>query len=92
MGALGYSSGQIWLIIVLLALGTFALRFSFLAILGDRTLPPFLLRLCVTRRLPSFPEWSLRSSCGPQPPEANQIRCALQRRRHLFSSGSRRAT
>jgi branched-subunit amino acid transport protein len=45
MGALGYSSGQIWLIIVLLALGTFALRFSFLAILGDRTLPPFLLRL-----------------------------------------------
>ncbi len=45
MGALGYSSGQIWLIIVLLALGTFALRFSFLAILGDRALPQFLLRL-----------------------------------------------
>jgi len=45
MGALGYSSGLIWLIIVLLALGTFALRFSFLAILGDRTLPQFLLRL-----------------------------------------------
>ncbi len=45
MGALGYSSGQIWLIIVLLAVGTFALRFSFLAILGDRTLPQFLLRL-----------------------------------------------
>ena len=45
IGALGYSSVQIWLIIVLLALGTFALRFSFLAILGDRTLPPFLLRL-----------------------------------------------
>jgi branched-subunit amino acid transport protein len=45
MGALGYSTAEIWLIIVLLAVGTFGLRFSFLAILGDRTLPPFLLRL-----------------------------------------------
>ena len=45
MGALGYSTAEIWLIIVLLAVGTFALRFSFLSILGDRTLPPFLLRL-----------------------------------------------
>jgi len=45
MGALGYSAPEIWIIIVLLALGTFALRFSFLAILGDRTLPGFLLRL-----------------------------------------------
>ena len=45
MGALGYTNAEIWLIILLLASGTFALRFSFLAVLGNRTLPPFLLRL-----------------------------------------------
>ncbi|PZX19572.1 branched-subunit amino acid transport protein [Palleronia aestuarii] len=35
----------IWTIIVLLGIGTYAIRFSFLALLGDRTLPPWLLRL-----------------------------------------------
>ena len=39
------STGTIWLIIVLLALGTFALRFSFLGLVGGRSLPDWLLRL-----------------------------------------------
>ncbi|GGE08457.1 Branched-chain amino acid transport protein [Gemmobacter megaterium] len=41
----GYSGLQIWLIIVALGLGTFLIRFSFLGLVGDRELPPFVLRL-----------------------------------------------
>ncbi|MFN4100289.1 MAG: AzlD domain-containing protein [Pararhodobacter sp.] len=35
----------IWAIIILLALGTFALRFSFLGVIGKRPMPEWLLRL-----------------------------------------------
>lgn len=38
------SSATIWTIIILLGLGTFVLRFSFLGILGQRPLPGWLLR------------------------------------------------
>ncbi|MEM8979437.1 MAG: AzlD domain-containing protein [Pseudomonadota bacterium] len=37
-------STPIWLIIVLLGLGTFGLRFSFLGFIGDRQMPPWVLR------------------------------------------------
>lgn len=37
-------SGTIWTIIVVLAIGTFLLRFSFLGLIGDRKLPPWVLR------------------------------------------------
>lgn len=40
-----YSDAQIWAIILGLGLGTFAIRFSFLGLIGGRTLPPFALRL-----------------------------------------------
>jgi Predicted membrane protein len=40
----GYSDGMIWLIIVLLGIGTFGLRFSFLGLIGDRELPEWVLR------------------------------------------------
>lgn len=33
-----------WLVIALLGIGTFALRFSFLGLIGDRPLPEWLLR------------------------------------------------
>lgn len=36
---------QIWLIILVLGVGTFVLRFSFLGVIGNRTLPPFVQRL-----------------------------------------------
>lgn len=39
------TSAQIWLIIAILAVGTFLIRFSFLGLIGDRPLPPFVLRL-----------------------------------------------
>lgn len=39
-----YSATEIWIIILALGLGTFVIRFSFLGILGDRSLPPWLLR------------------------------------------------
>jgi Predicted membrane protein len=35
----------IWIVIVCLALGTFALRFSFLGLVGRRPMPPWVLRL-----------------------------------------------
>lgn len=39
------TSGQTWAVIGLLAVGTFLIRFSFLGLIGDRPLPPFILRL-----------------------------------------------
>lgn len=39
-----YSDAQLWTIILVLGAGTFLLRFSFLGILGNRDLPPWLLR------------------------------------------------
>jgi branched-subunit amino acid transport protein len=38
-------AGQIWTIIVLLGIGTYLIRFSFLGIIGSRPLPPLVLRL-----------------------------------------------
>jgi branched-subunit amino acid transport protein len=35
---------EIWWIIVLLGIGTFAIRFSFLGLIGDRQLAPWILR------------------------------------------------
>ncbi len=39
------SATQIWTVVVLLGVGTFLIRFSFLGLIGDRPLPPSLLRL-----------------------------------------------
>ena len=36
--------GQAWIVIVLLALGSYAIRLSFLGFLGERALPDWLLR------------------------------------------------
>lgn len=41
----GYSTTEIWIIIVALGAGTFVLRFSFLGLLGDMPLPPFLQKM-----------------------------------------------
>lgn len=38
------STTEIWLIIVILGIGTFLLRFSFLGLLGDRDLPDWVQR------------------------------------------------
>jgi branched-subunit amino acid transport protein len=38
------SDGQIWFIIGAMALGTFLIRLSFLGLVGNRPLPPWLLR------------------------------------------------
>jgi len=40
-----YSDPQIWAIILGMGIGTFVIRFSFLGLIGDRALPPFVLRL-----------------------------------------------
>jgi len=40
----GYSTAQVWMIIAAMGVGTFAIRFSFLGLLGDRQLPDWLLR------------------------------------------------
>lgn len=41
---MSYSAFEIWLIIAVLGLGTFLIRFSFLGLVGDRELPEWLLR------------------------------------------------
>ncbi len=40
-----YSTAEIWLIIVVMGIGTFLIRFSFLGLIGDRAMPAFVLRL-----------------------------------------------
>lgn len=40
-----YSTAEIWLIILLLGAGTFLIRFSFLGLIGDRPMPPLVLKL-----------------------------------------------
>lgn len=42
---MSYSTAQIWLVIAATGLGTFVIRYSFLGLVGNRTLPPFVLRL-----------------------------------------------
>jgi branched-subunit amino acid transport protein len=42
---MSYSTLEIWLIIWALAIGTFLIRLSFLALVGARGLPPLVLRL-----------------------------------------------
>jgi len=41
---MAYSAPQIWTVILVLALGTFALRYSFLGLIGRRRLPDWALR------------------------------------------------
>jgi len=41
---MSYSDAQLWGIILALGIGTFVIRFSFLGVLGNRELPPWLLR------------------------------------------------
>ncbi|RYG90450.1 AzlD domain-containing protein [Loktanella sp. IMCC34160] len=40
-----YSDASVWGIIAALALGTYLIRFSFLGLIGDRPLPPVVLRM-----------------------------------------------
>lgn len=41
---MSYTDAQLWVIILALGVGTFLIRFSFLGVLGNRELPPWLLR------------------------------------------------
>ena len=40
-----YSNAEIWMVIVVLAVGTFLIRFSFLGLIGGRPLPDWILRM-----------------------------------------------
>lgn len=42
---MNYSDGEVWLIIALLGIGTFVIRFSFLGAFGQINMPPWALRL-----------------------------------------------
>jgi branched-subunit amino acid transport protein len=42
---MSYSTAEIWTIIAIMGVGTFLIRFSFLGLIGDRPMPPFVLRL-----------------------------------------------
>lgn len=36
--------GEVWIVIAALAVGTFAIRYSFFGLIGDRDLPPWVMR------------------------------------------------
>jgi len=40
-----YSTAEIWFVVTALGVGTFLIRFSFLGLIGDRPMPPIVLRL-----------------------------------------------
>ena len=42
---MSYSTSEIWWTITIIGIGTFLLRFSFLGIIGDRQMPPLVLRI-----------------------------------------------
>ena len=42
---MNYSTTEIWTIIAIMGIGTFLIRFSFLGLIGDRPMLPFVLRL-----------------------------------------------
>ncbi|MEO0989444.1 MAG: AzlD domain-containing protein [Pseudomonadota bacterium] len=42
---MSYDTATIWLIIGVIGLGTYLIRFSFLGLIGNRDLPPWVLRL-----------------------------------------------
>ncbi len=42
---MSYAAPEIWAIIAAIGLGTYVMRFSFLGLIGDRSLPPLILRL-----------------------------------------------
>ena len=42
---MSYSTFEIWTIIIIMGIGTFLIRFSFLGLIGDRPMPSFVLRL-----------------------------------------------
>ena len=44
MTATGVDPGQAWVVIAILAIGSYAIRLSFLALIGQRELPDWLLR------------------------------------------------
>ena len=44
MGAVTLDQGEVWIVIAALAVGTFLIRFSFLGLVGNRRLPPWVLR------------------------------------------------
>ena len=41
---MNYSSAQIWTIIIIMGIGTYLIRFSFLGLIGDRKMPDWVLR------------------------------------------------
>ena len=41
---MSYSTANIWLIIALVGVGTFLIRFSFIGLIGDRKMPDWVLR------------------------------------------------
>ena len=50
-----FSTAEIWTVIVIMGIGTFLIRFSFLGMIGDRPMPPIVLPI---RRLLCFLQWS----------------------------------
>jgi uncharacterized membrane protein len=64
---MSYSDAQIWIIIVLLGVGTFLIRFSFLGLIGNRELPEWVLRHLRYTAVAILPAMVAPLSSGPPP-------------------------
>jgi hypothetical protein len=69
---MSYSDAQIWIIIALLGVGTFLIRFSFLGLIGKRELPEWLLRHLRYTAVAILPAMVAPLSSGPPPMTATR--------------------
>ena len=62
----GVSDATVWAVIVLLGIGTFLIRFSFLGVIGNRPMPPFVLRLLRYTAVAVMPGLAAPLVLGPE--------------------------
>jgi branched-subunit amino acid transport protein len=78
---MSYSDAQIWIIIVLLGVGTFLIRFSFLGLIGNRELPEWVLRHLRYTAVAILPAMVAPLVLWPAANGANPTRRGWRRRR-----------
>lgn len=83
---------DLWLVMVVLGLGTYLIRFSFLGALGGRVLPGWLIRALRYTAVAVLPALVAPGWCGPSQPAGKSIPRGCWRRLQRFASGLSAAT
>lgn len=63
------TDAEIWTIIILVAIGTYLIRFSFIGLIGDREFPQWVLRHLRYTPVAVLPGLVALWCCGLMPPE-----------------------